>query len=544
MARLPHPGGDNGDWGSILNDYLNQSHKADGTIKDGAVTASTIAQNSVTNAALTDNSVDERVITDGSITETLLASAVQTKLNAPIAIADGSVTKTKLTADVQSSISKADNARSLFAPLVSPNSIAIMGDSIGFNNKYSTGTPAVNGYVTAYDGDKGFLNWALAYLNGRMTLKANVSVSGTRTDQWISAGQHTAIVSAAPTWCVIVAPTNDREQGVSLATSKSNYLTIITTLRDAGIKVLLLGLLPESAGSVGTTFTQAKIDYTINWNYWIKTLAATDPSIVAVDPFRVLAETGTTGGWYGFANPNVWTPDGLHPHGWATSRIGKLVADALEPLVPYLDIRPLLSIDRPSAGVLNGNILTGSGYNGNSGNNGSDKGGSGTVISNFGARSSDGANYAGTVVSSIVSSSDMDRVPWQQHTITGAVTKFRASQTGIVPSSGLYTPGVTIARPEVEIDIDSDVTNTTKLVLAMQVSIGSVSVESQWAFINTTGLPMEYRLAKDVRGRYPILVGPSMQIPSGATQVSWYLDFQGMGTFRWRNAALRTSPAF
>lgn len=37
MARLPIPGSDKGSWGQVLNDYLSQSHNADGTIKDGAV---------------------------------------------------------------------------------------------------------------------------------------------------------------------------------------------------------------------------------------------------------------------------------------------------------------------------------------------------------------------------------------------------------------------------------------------------------------------------------------------------------------------------
>jgi hypothetical protein len=62
MARLPQPGGDNGNWGSILNEYLTQSHNADGTIKDDVVTAGSIV--------------------DGTISEAQLASAVQTKLNA------------------------------------------------------------------------------------------------------------------------------------------------------------------------------------------------------------------------------------------------------------------------------------------------------------------------------------------------------------------------------------------------------------------------------------------------------------------------------
>ncbi|OGL32437.1 hypothetical protein A3E76_00060 [Candidatus Saccharibacteria bacterium RIFCSPHIGHO2_12_FULL_44_22] len=63
MARLPQPGGDNGNWGDILNDYLNQSHKADGTIKDNAVTAAALAPNSVTNANVAADAVAKSQLT-------------------------------------------------------------------------------------------------------------------------------------------------------------------------------------------------------------------------------------------------------------------------------------------------------------------------------------------------------------------------------------------------------------------------------------------------------------------------------------------------
>lgn len=36
MARLPQPGGDAGDWGQILNDFLHQEHNDDGSLKDVA----------------------------------------------------------------------------------------------------------------------------------------------------------------------------------------------------------------------------------------------------------------------------------------------------------------------------------------------------------------------------------------------------------------------------------------------------------------------------------------------------------------------------
>ena len=61
MPRLPQPGGDQGNWGSILNEYLSASHKQDGTLKDNIVTANSIAP--------------------GAIDETNLSQSVQDKLD-------------------------------------------------------------------------------------------------------------------------------------------------------------------------------------------------------------------------------------------------------------------------------------------------------------------------------------------------------------------------------------------------------------------------------------------------------------------------------
>lgn len=90
MSRLPTPGSDIGKWGNILNDYLSQSHAANGTLKAGSVGASQLQS--------------------GSVDEVTLTNAVQTKLNAPATINDGSITKAKLTMTVQGSLDKADSA--------------------------------------------------------------------------------------------------------------------------------------------------------------------------------------------------------------------------------------------------------------------------------------------------------------------------------------------------------------------------------------------------------------------------------------------------
>lgn len=51
MARLPTPGGDDGTWGSVLNDFLAQAHNGDGSLKS-----------SVVNGAATDKADDSAVV--------------------------------------------------------------------------------------------------------------------------------------------------------------------------------------------------------------------------------------------------------------------------------------------------------------------------------------------------------------------------------------------------------------------------------------------------------------------------------------------------
>lgn len=56
MARLPQPGGDSGQWGEVLNDYLRVSHNDDGTLKSGSVSDVTLQDSSVGVAKIATNS--------------------------------------------------------------------------------------------------------------------------------------------------------------------------------------------------------------------------------------------------------------------------------------------------------------------------------------------------------------------------------------------------------------------------------------------------------------------------------------------------------
>lgn len=53
MSRLPTPGSDDGNWGEILNDYLEQAHKSDGTLKDDILTDAAISPDNIDGDAAT-----------------------------------------------------------------------------------------------------------------------------------------------------------------------------------------------------------------------------------------------------------------------------------------------------------------------------------------------------------------------------------------------------------------------------------------------------------------------------------------------------------
>ncbi|HKR81411.1 MAG TPA: hypothetical protein VJR27_00215 [Candidatus Saccharimonadales bacterium] len=66
MARLPQPGGDDGSWGQLLNDYLAVSHNGDGTVKAGAVDSAALQDNSVSGAKIQDSTITNAKLNTGS----------------------------------------------------------------------------------------------------------------------------------------------------------------------------------------------------------------------------------------------------------------------------------------------------------------------------------------------------------------------------------------------------------------------------------------------------------------------------------------------
>lgn len=187
MARLPKPGGDNGTWGDVLNDYLSQVHKSDGTLKDNAVTPNVLAPNSVTNAAIASNAVNAASIADGSITETLLDTGVRTKLNSaggppdwatitnkPAVIAAGT---DQLSARAAISLGNVDNTSDANKPISTATQSAL-------NGKAPLASPTFTGAVTVPTPTNGTDAATKAYVDGVGTTSA--AVLGSDPISWAS----------------------------------------------------------------------------------------------------------------------------------------------------------------------------------------------------------------------------------------------------------------------------------------------------------------------------------------------------------------------
>ena len=86
MPRLPQVGGDDGNWGQVLNDFLTVEHNADGSLKNGYIKPS----GGIPSTDLAVNAVTTAKITDQAVTNAKLSTSVQNSLTN----ADNAVTAT------------------------------------------------------------------------------------------------------------------------------------------------------------------------------------------------------------------------------------------------------------------------------------------------------------------------------------------------------------------------------------------------------------------------------------------------------------------
>lgn len=296
MARLPQPGGDAGQWGQVLNDFLSQAHKTDGSLKDGIVQTANLAAGAVNNST----------ITNGSISEAKLDAAAQAKLNATgggsatlsgdvtgpssaTVVANGAITETKLAAALATKINnKADATHSHSLDSLSDVSAAgaTDGQSLVFNGgSWGPGTVGSTGgsVVDATTTTKGVVQLAgdlagtaaaprVAGLNG-------VAVSGTPT-----AGQVLKATSATAASWQADATGSGGSGGFNYAVQ-----TVTTATYTAAANQALL--VDATATGISITLPAPQLNATV----WVKGIDTSTNSIQVLPPAGAYIDSASSG---------------------------------------------------------------------------------------------------------------------------------------------------------------------------------------------------------------------------------------------------------
>lgn len=190
MARLPQPGGDQGNWGGILNEYLLQIHNTDGTLKNNIVTSASLAPSSVDITALGGAGVTDGNIlmsdsgsptgfvwatasSGGPVSVVTMAGDITGQSNTSV-IADGAVTVDKIGDGVVTAAKLAD--ASVTTAKLAPGAVtaAMISNNAITEPKISTPASPTNGQFLGWDGTQ--LAWAtVSSTGGASTLSGDVS---------------------------------------------------------------------------------------------------------------------------------------------------------------------------------------------------------------------------------------------------------------------------------------------------------------------------------------------------------------------------------
>lgn len=334
MSRLPIPGGDTNNWGSVLNDFLAQSHNADGSLKTDSVGAAALADNTVTNTTISISAdIDQSKIHDltgdlatkePTITATTSADyyrgdkTFQTLDKAAVGLGNvdntSDVSKPVSTATQIALNAKLDTATATttYAPFITAGryagvGICNLGDSITSNYGNSTST-----------GADGYLTWGLIAAGARLPFRGSFGAGGYTLEQIRdSLLPQVLSLSPLPAICVVLGGTNNVPSSSSTAVLHEIY----NTLLHAGIRPIACTIPPRGDGATANN----NVD---SYNYRVRAVAAS-LGLDLVDFHRVLVDVNTGGYKAGLGQT-----DGIHPSYLGTKKMGDELAALLVTRLP------------------------------------------------------------------------------------------------------------------------------------------------------------------------------------------------------------------
>lgn len=379
MSRLPTPGSDTGSWGTILNDFLAQSHKSDGGLKDGSVGAAQLQDSSISLAKLAAANAPtngQALVYDGLGLAWVprVASVAGRTGDVTLTSSDVGLGNVDNTSDAAKPISTATQL-ALNAKLTSTNNLSDLASAstartnLGLTTTATMTTTQVasdTAFTTVYArrnlatysfgvflGDSittgnGFAMAAAAALGvqGNLESLPDAGVAGNTSAQML-ARFDTDVTPRSPRFVHILAGTNDTGQSIALSTIASNIRALVAKTIAIGAEPILATIPPNSNASPADR--RARISAL---NQWICRYAIAN-GIKVADYYRVLVDPATGGFLSSFDSG-----DGTHP---SPTGLSVMLSELVEAVSRFSDSSLLLPKDNvdPHNWVRNGLFLNG-----------------------------------------------------------------------------------------------------------------------------------------------------------------------------------------
>jgi lysophospholipase L1-like esterase len=215
----------------------------------------------------------------------------------------------------------------------------------------------------------GYMTWLRQITRQRFVhTQADIfATSGFNTQQIID----TWLTPAAQSSCagmIVLAGTNDRVQGLTLAQTTTNLDKILTTLTNAGKWVILVAETPRGNAAFNPTqrLTGTPLQNHMAVRRWCQQQASR-PNVYVVDPWPLmLADVTSTDATAGADIAANMTRDGLHYGGQGAYTLASLMQPIVEQKLPRAEILPvsnfdLYSVDNPGGSITPNPMMSGSG---------------------------------------------------------------------------------------------------------------------------------------------------------------------------------------
>lgn len=403
-------------------------------------------------------------------------------------------------ADLRSSDSPAGIAlRAAFGTPKIGRTFVLLGNSRVDLEDYNEGTQL-----------RGMFTWAAQMLRQRPKVLAYKGISAdTLTGMAI---RFDADVAAhEPANVFICDGINDISAGATLVEVQSGYQTLIGLVRNLGARTILTTIAPNASLTAGQKVVLAQT------NRWLKGL--TDPDVLVIDvAAAVAADTGLD--W-----ATGYTTDGLHQSRRGAARMGRVVADALDPFLPRTT--PLPSTAGDVENCVSNPLISGSVGNG--------------VPTGWDVFPAQGAS----VTYSIVARTDQVAGNWfQATTAAGGFPAYMAAQGAL---NGVVAEDYVEAVLEVASDAGwTNVTGDVRLY-AQLLNASNAPIAASYDGTNITaaqhgdsGDSSAYPTENQPGVGTPwVFRTPPLLVPAAATQAKLLFEFGGQGTVRIARAALR-----